>query len=178
MKSLIIAQGTPFEIAVWDIRNEGPREGGQWAEPGYMTRGDQLKQLIVLHHTTADFEAQNTTAQLIKLDQMAIADRYGLPYNFVFFEGRYPRVFYVNDIDKPWPHTVTQNEAIAVAVMANYERWYPPVWVGEKVANLCGALRAMLGSVIPIKGHQDISPTVCPGKLQEYLEYVDLMARY
>jgi hypothetical protein len=167
---LIIAAGTEWETLVLDVRRNR-----QWAIP---SGGAQPRPpaLIVWHHTVGNPSRVDQYDQLHDLGLMADRDRYGLPYNFLIWPGQYQTIWYLNDVDGAWPHTLHHNaDAVAIALHGNYDITVPDVTAVAAMSGLTNALMSMWGCEIPVKGHRDTSATACPGQ-HLYKALQDLIA--
>lgn len=158
-EELVIAEGTEWETLVLDVRTVT-----KWAEP---SGGPQPRPpaLIVWHHTCGSPRDLDLDGQLAALKRMAASDTWGLPYNFVVWPGSHQAIWYLNDVDWAWPHTLHHNsDAVAIALHGNYETHEPTDAATSAMHSLTNALMSMWGAEIEVKGHRDTSATACPGK--------------
>lgn len=156
---LVIAAGTDYQVHVLDARPFGP-----WSEESKLQINKEAR-LIVYHHTASRapvFERVND--QLASLQLLAKESPYGLPYNFIVIPAKPWRIFYLNDVDKCWPHTYNYNCATAIAALGNYETSEPPAVLSQRMGKLADALATMWGQYVPEKLHRDLGPTACPGQ--------------
>ena len=156
---LVIAEGTEWETLVLDVRRVRT-----WCEP---SGGPQPRPpaLIVWHHTVGNAHDADPEAQLMELRRMADVDQFGLPYNFLVWPDPKPVIWYLNDVDGAWPHTLHHNsDAVAISLHGNYERDEPSDASVAAMHSLTNALMSMWGAEIKVVGHRDTSATACPGK--------------
>lgn len=158
MQTLVIADGTPNAITVCDVR-----DWRQWAqstgtgEPGPASG-------IYLHHTASALTGDSVNDQMVAMEAAADNDPYGLPYNFVVFPGAWLRVYYLNDVDVCWPHTLGHNCDTAIAAWGDYDAARCPHMLAVRVRRLVRALRTMWGVEVPTYGHREVYATACPGR--------------
>lgn len=167
---LTIAEGTEWETLVLDVRHVT-----RWAEP---SGGPQPRPpaLIVWHHTCGNPKPLDLPGQLEAMKRMASTDTFGLPYNFLVWPGEHPTIWYLNDVDGAWPHTLHHNsDAVAISLHGNYETTEPTDRDVAAMHSLTNALMSMWGAEITVKGHRDTSATACPGK-HLYARLTDLLA--
>jgi hypothetical protein len=156
---LIIAQGTEWETLVLDARS-----ARSWCIPsgGMQPRPPAL---IVWHHTVGNVFDATLDQQWQTLNRMADADTWGLPYNFLVWPLPQPVIWYLNDVDGAWPHTLHHNsDAVAISLHGNYEVNEPLDSAVAAMLSLTNALMSMWGTEIKVVGHRDTSATACPGK--------------
>lgn len=157
MEVLRIAEGTPWEIGVYDVR-----QGEAWtAHSGY--RGNHPPEAIFIHHTATTPGPTGALAQLNAMKQLVPTLRYGLPYNFIIFPGAKRRIWYLNDVDWCWPHTYANNCAVSICAWGNFEVEPVPGRLAYRIERLARALMAMWGRELPVHGHRDVFATACPG---------------
>lgn len=169
-EELTIGAGSEWETLVLDVRR-----ARKWCEP---SGGPQPRPpaLIVWHHTVGNPTNLDHVGQLQALKHMADVDQYGLPYNFLIWPGEHQTIWYLNDVDGAWPHTLHHNsDAVAIALHGNYQDNVPDPKAVAAIHSLTNALMVMWGAEIKTVGHRDTSATACPGKhlyaaLQELLE--------
>jgi hypothetical protein len=169
-EELTIAEGTEWETLVLDVRHVR-----KWCEP---SGGPQPRPpaLIVWHHTVGNPTNVDQDGQLQAMRRMADVDTFGLPYNFLVWPGDHQTIWYLNDVDGAWPHTLHHNsDAVAISLHGNYEANEPDAKAVAAMHSLTNALMSMWGAEIDVKGHRDTSATACPGKylyaaLRELLE--------
>lgn len=158
MELLTIADGTPDRIDVWDVRNDWP-----WTNPsGGFSPG--APRCIIVHHTATPSLPVALADQVHKMHDVARTAKYGLPYNFVVFPGSTQRIFYVNDVDGTYPHTLSFNDCCAVAAWGNYEERPPPPTIPRRIEQLVRALKNMWQTDIPVIAHRHVFATACPGR--------------
>ncbi len=165
-EALVIAQGTEWETTVYDVRGREP-----WAVESFR-RNPGPSQGIYWHHTVSTSTATELSYQYQWLVEHRSGGPYGLPYNFIVFPSLPHHVWYLNDIDKAWPHTYGHNDATAVCAVGNWDTTVPPKSLADRMWHVSHALMNMWGDAIPIFGHRDTFATACPGR---YL-YSDLQA--
>lgn len=155
---LVIAAGTQYEIAVRDARSFI-----KWAERG----GDVDRTWargIVYHHTAGGVAAKRTArAELGLLIEMARSSQWGLPYNFVVMPAPPFRIWYLNDVDGCWPHTLHANCLTAIAAYGNYSVAKPDARMVGRMVGLADALATMWQAWVQEHQHRDFTPTECPG---------------
>ena len=158
LETLIIGEGSEWEVTIYDVRHHA-----QWAQESFR-RNPGPSQGIYWHHTVSrcDADATDTDAQYQWLLHHRSEGPYGLPYNFLVMPGN--TVWYLNDVDKAWPHTYGHNDATAVCAVGNWDVNTPPPGLAEKMWHLSHALMVMWGHEIPIFGHRDTFATACPGR--------------
>jgi len=154
---LTIAEGTPHQIVVWDVRGDY-----QWCQHEWNT-GAGPHRAIIYHHTADTRQADDPDAQLAIMKSMADRDTYGLPYNFLVWGGLHPRVWYVNDVDHAQPHTYGWNDATAICGQGNFQTQHPDAGMVARMWRLTKALESMWGKELPHYGHRDLFATLCPG---------------
>lgn len=156
---LVIAAGTPYEMAVRDARSFI-----QWSKP---TVGVPIEHPhhIVYHHTAGGVAAKRTARyELNLLIEMARSSEWGLPYNFIVMPAPPFRIWYLNDIDQAWPHTYGHNGATAIAAYGNFETDRPDKRVPGRMLALGDALATMWGEWVGESQHRDWYATACPGR--------------
>ena len=156
--TLVIAEATDWEISVYDARTTA-----QWAVP-WGNRHTTPAREIYWHHTVSRCQATDPEAQLAWLLATKDSGPYGLPYNFVVFPDAPATVWYLNDIDRNYPHTRGHNDCVAIAGVGNWDRFIPPADLAERMWHLSHALMMMWAADIPILGHRDCFATACPGR--------------
>lgn len=156
--TLTIAADTDWEVTVYDARTVAP-----WAAPWGNTHTNPARE-IYWHHTVSRCQATDPEAQLEWLIAHKNEGPYGLPYNFVVFPDAPATVFYLNDIDKNWPHTYGHNDCVAICAVGNWDVDVPPQQVSERMWHLSHALMMMWATDIPVLGHRDCFATACPGR--------------
>jgi hypothetical protein len=121
---------------------------------------------VVYHHTASRAtDLRHRTQEVAQLELLANGSRWGLPYNFVVAGRRPHRIYYLNDVDKAWPHTYAANGAVAIAALGNYSVEEPAITLVRTMWRLCDALRTMWGLPLIEVQHRDLVPTACPGAL-------------
>lgn len=156
---LVIAAGTPYEVAVRDARSFI-----QWSE---QTVGISIERPhhVVYHHTAGGVAAKRSARyELNLLIEMARSSEWGLPYNFVVMPAPPFRIWYLNDIDTPRPHTYGHNGACAVAAYGNFETDRPDERVPHRMTALADALATMWDEWVQESQHRDWYATACPGR--------------
>lgn len=155
---LLIAAGTPYETLVRDVRGFYP-----WSRPtSHLYKGRE--RLIVYHHTAGSIPAHRSThRELDHLIQQAKGGDFGLPYNFVVMPGGSHRIYYLNDVDECWPHTLGHNCATAICAVGNYSVLTPRPTLVPRMLRLADALATMWGERLPELQHRDLYATACPG---------------
>ncbi len=154
---LVIAQGTPWDVTAFDARRYQ-----RWAQDGG-PRADGPPPAIIIHHTATPAEGGTASQQLAHLTRIEAAGPFGLPYNFVIYPGARRRIWYLNDVDRRWPHTLGLNHGCAVAVVGNYSEVVVSPQIVHRVVRLCRALRSMWGADLPVIPHRWLQATECPG---------------
>jgi hypothetical protein len=94
---------------------------------------------------------------------MARSAPFGLPYNFLIFSTGSQRIYYLNDVDNAWPHTLNYNHACAIAAWGNYQHAGASPRMVQRIVRLVHALERMWGVPLPVLGHRHTSGTACPG---------------
>lgn len=157
LPQLVIAEGTPYEIAVVDLRR-----GGVWSQSsGRRVTGPPST--LWWHHTCGSAQAEHQGLQLQTMVREAKAAEYGLPYNFLVWPTGDCPIYYLNDVDLCWPHTYGHNCDCAIAAQGNYSVLTPPDLMVERMKRLADALASMWAVQLPCYGHRDCYPTECPG---------------
>jgi hypothetical protein len=156
--TLIIAQGTPYETTVFDLRR-----GSVWAQ-STGRRGSTPPAALWWHHTCGQATETEPPRQVLCLAREAKHAEYGLPYNFVVWPTQGCPAYYLNDVDLCWPHTYGHNCDVAIAAQGNYDVAEPPAALVSKLMRLADALATMWGVQLPTYGHRDCYPTACPGQ--------------
>lgn len=160
VQALVIADGTPDRTVVWDVRGLE-----QWAAPTGGPHPHSDPHPIIIHHTVTDPAGTHTRpGQLAHLRRIRDTAPYGLPYNFVLFPTGRP--WYVNDVDRCWPHTWGYNAATAIACAGNYELLRPGPAMLRRLATLVRALAHMWRPQhrCVVLAHRDVAATACPGR--------------
>jgi hypothetical protein len=153
-----IAQGTPWETSVLDVRG-----AFTWTFDTGLYR--PAERLIVYHHTaSAPARLTRTADRIARMQVEAGSDRYGLPYNFIFWPNDPPAWFYLNGVDGVYPHTYGFNWATAIAVWGNFNDDEPDPLIPTQMMRLADALAAMWDRYVPEKCHRDLYATACPGE--------------
>lgn len=160
MNSLDIAAGTEWQSRVYDVR-----ELGKWAR-ATMHRGGGPPSSIVVHHT-GPVPSMPTLAgeQIYAMEQAAPNWPYGIAYNFLLFPGGRCNVYYVNDVDWCWPHTLNANCATAIGVWGDWRHRHLPRRPMRRLKRLIGALRSMWDAPVPVAPHWRYTGTECPGTI-------------
>ena len=158
LDTLIIAEGSEWEVTVYDVRH-----CAQWAQESFR-RNPGPSQGIYWHHTVSRCDASDVEEQYQWLLNHRAEGPYGLPYNFLVFPAVPHTVWYLNDVDKAWPHTYGHNDATAVCAVGNWDVNTPPPGLAEKMWHVSHALMVMWGHEIPVFGHRDTFATACPGR--------------
>lgn len=157
-KPLVIAAGTPHQTMVRDVRGEG-----RWATASVADTTMERRR-IVFHHTADGYTGHvDPLGQLAMMELMRGQAPWGLPYNFIVFPNKGGRIWYLNDVDKGWPHTYGGNDATAIAGWGNYMEEEAPAVLVARMLRLADALASMWGRWIPEYQHRDFTPTKCPG---------------
>lgn len=155
---LEIAAGTPYAVVVHDVRNVGP-----WSTPSAIDMNGR-KRTILYHHTAGGtMERLRIGRQMVEMRAMRDQSPYGLPYNFIVMATAPYRIFYLNDVDRAWPHTYGWNHATAIAAWGNYSLYEPPAVLVRRMWLLADALAHMWGAWVPEMQHRDVVATQCPG---------------
>lgn len=155
---LVIAAGTQFEIAVRDARS--------FIEWSAETVGIPVRnpRRVSYHHTAGGVAAKRSARyELNLLIEMARSSEWGLPYNFVVMPAPPFRIWYLNDIDKAWPHTYGDNGGTAIAAYGNYSVDRPDPRLPQRMMALADALATMWQSWVEETQHRDHQATECPG---------------
>lgn len=158
MDALVIAAGTPYAVAVYDVRRSG-----RWSQTSGR-RGATPPASLWWHHTCGPAVVTTPEKQVFALLREARVAEYGLPYNFVVYPDDPASVYYLNDVDLCWPHTYAHNCDVAIAAEGNYETHEPPAQMVSKMKALADALATMWQVYLPTYGHRDCYPTACPGQ--------------
>jgi hypothetical protein len=161
---VVIGQGSEWETTVLDVRGDAA-----WAQESFR-RNPGPSQGIYWHHTVSRSDASEVEEQYQWLLNHRNEGPYGLPYNFIVFPSAPHHVWYLNAVDKAWPHTYGHNDATAICAVGNWDANTPPDTLAERMWHLSHALMVMWGHDIPVFGHRDTYATACPGR---YL-YADL----
>lgn len=155
-----IAAGTPFATVVYDARPLGP-----WSVRSAVYMKDRGR-AIFYHHTGGGLTGKMSVGRaLAEMREMSGSAPYGLPYNFIVMPTAPYRVFYLNDVDGAWPHTLNYNYATAIAAWGNYSTVEPSSGMARRMLRLGDALATMWGQYVPEYQHKDVSATECPGTL-------------
>lgn len=155
---VVIAEGTEWATTVRDVRREG-----RWARSSMPTI-NMDKRAIVYHHTAGGLAVDYEPLQQLQVMELARNDgEWGLPYNFIVFPGKRGKVWYLNDVDSGWPHTLGYNWATAIAAWGNYSVAHPDPRLVQRMMRLADALASMWGRWVPEIQHADVMPTQCPG---------------
>lgn len=166
LDTLIIGEGSEWEVTVYDVRH-----CAQWAQESFI-RNPGPSQGIYWHHTVSRCDASDSEEQYQWLLNHRSEGPYGLPYNFIIFPASPHTVWYLNDVDKAWPHTYGHNDATAVCAVGNWDINTPPQSLADRMWQVSHALMVMWGHPIEVYGHRDTFATACPGR---YL-YAELQA--
>lgn len=156
--AILVAAGTPWETLVRDVRSFY-----RWAEPtSPCYKGG--KRTIVYHHTASGLPTgRSTHRELDFMLNLARGSRWGLPYNFLVMPGGHHRIYYLNDVDECWPHTIGHNSSTAIAAVGNYSTHVPRPTMVKRMLRLADALASMWGEWVPELQHRDVDATECPG---------------
>jgi N-acetylmuramoyl-L-alanine amidase-like protein len=155
---LEIAAGTRYATTVRDAREFGP-----WASESAMPI-QRKGRLIVYHHTASELPTGSQWSVVRAfLEQWRRTWPYGVPYNFVVMPKRGFPIYYLNDVDRSWPHTYGYNHSTAIALIGDYQRYDPPPGAVERMLRLADALAVMWGERVPEVQHRDLVATLCPG---------------
>jgi len=166
LDTLIIGEGSEWEVTVYDVRH-----CAAWAQESFR-RNPGPSQGIYWHHTVSRCDASDVEEQYQWLLNHRSEGPYGLPYNFIIFPASPHTVWYLNDIDRAWPHTYGHNDATAVCAVGNWDVNTPPQSLADRMWQVSHALMVMWGHPIEVYGHRDTFATACPGR---YL-YAELLA--
>ena len=166
LDTLIIGEGSEWETTVYDVRH-----CAAWAQESFR-RNPGPSQGLYWHHTVSRCDASDVEEQYQWLLNHRSEGPYGLPYNFIIFPASPHTVWYLNDVDKAWPHTYGHNDATAVCAVGNWDVNTPPLELADRMWQVSHALMVMWGQDIDVFGHRDTFATACPGR---YL-YADLLA--
>ena len=164
LETLIIGEGSEWEVTVYDVRH-----CAAWAQESFR-RNPGPSQGIYWHHTVSRCDASDPEEQYQWLLNHRSEGPYGLPYNFIIFPASPHTVWYLNDVDKAWPHTYGHNDATAICAVGNWDVNTPPQSLADRMWQVSHALMVMWGHPIEVYGHRDTFATACPGR---YL-YADL----
>jgi len=166
LDTLVIGEGSEWEVTVYDGRH-----CAAWAQESFR-RNPGPSQGIYWHHTVSRCDASDVEEQYQWLLNHRSEGPYGLPYNFIIFPASPHTVWYLNDVDKAWPHTYGHNDATAVCAVGNWDVNTPPQSLADRMWQVSHALMVMWGHPIDVFGHRDCYATACPGR---YL-YAELQA--
>jgi len=163
---VIIADGTDWAIGVSDLRRDR-----SWATA--TGRRGLTHPGLVIHHVGRHGPGGWLYPQMAYMHTAADRSPYGLAYNFLIFPDG--AIFYLNDVDLPWPHTRGHNHWCALGLAGHYSLASPTLKMADAAITLAGALASMWG-ITPwvVKGHRDLGATVCPG--DGGMEVVDAIA--
>lgn len=164
---LVIASGTPYETDVIDVR---------WHFPWAQSSGHAdpvVKRYIILHHTATPTPLDDVISEIMFCVRISQTARYGLPYNFAVFPSGC--IYYLNDVDRAWPHTLNLNGHTAIAAVGNYQVNEPNPPMLNAIERLMRALREMWAGQheIELLAHREApgNLTLCPGdSLYEWLK--------
>ena len=122
--------------------------------------------LIIYHHTAGgEVRRRSIREELWALIDTARESDWGLPYNFVVMPSPPYRIYYINDVDRCWPHTYDRNCDTAIAAFGNFSVDQPAVGLAPRMMALADALATMWGEWVRESQHRDWSATECPGTL-------------
>lgn len=156
MTPLTIASGSDHAITVLDVRQDH-----RWALPSGPTAG--FPREVFYHHSDDRRVAAGPNAdKLAIMRAMADSDKFGLPYNFLIWPDL--TIFYVNDVDRAWPHTFGHNGAVAIAAQGDYDVFDVPPDLADTMGRLTWALATMWGQWLRERFHSDVFATACPGR--------------
>jgi len=158
LDTLIIGEGSEWEVTVYDVRH-----CAAWAQESFR-RNPGPSQGIYWHHTVSRCDASDVEEQYQWLLNHRSEGPYGLPYNFIIFPASPHTVWYLNDIDRAWPHTYGHNDATAVCAVGNWDVNTPPQSLADRMWQVSHALMVMWGHPIEVYGHRDTFATACPGR--------------
>jgi hypothetical protein len=167
--SLWIASGTPYGTEVIDLRDMYP-----WAKStGYAS--PRSERYLIVHHTVTPPPTWRVVDEVIALIKVANTAPYGLPYNFVVTPPG--TVYYINDVDKAWPHTLNYNAHTAIACLGDYDKNPTESTMITSLEQLLHALREMWAGQYEcvVRAHREMpgNLTRCPGdKLYEVVKYI------
>ena len=170
LDTLVIAEGSEWEVTVYDVRH-----CAQWAQESFR-RNPGPSQGIYWHHTVSRCEETGVEEQYKWLLNHRSEGPYGLPYNFLIMSREPFHVWYLNDVDKAWPHTYGHNDATAICAVGNWDVTPTPPGLADKMWQVSHALMVMWGEEIPVFGHRDTFATACPGR-NLYADLLTLKAR-
>ena len=156
--TLVIGEGSEWEVTVYDARTSA-----SWAVESFR-RNPGPSQGLYWHHTVSRCEDVGVEEQYKWLLNHKDQGPYGLPYNFVVFPREPHNVWYLNDVDKAWPHTYGHNDATAVCAVGNWDVTPTPPGLADKMWRVSHALMVMWGQDIDVHGHRDTFATACPGR--------------
>ena len=156
LDTLVIGEGSEWEVTVYDVRH-----CAQWAQESFR-RNPGPSQGIYWHHTVSRCDASDPEEQYKWLLNHRSEGPYGLPYNFIIFPSS--TGWYLNDVDKAWPHTYGHNDATAICAVGNWDINTPPQSLADKMWQVSHALMVMWGHPIDVFGHRDTFATACPGR--------------
>jgi hypothetical protein len=156
---LLIADGSQFQTWVYDLRRFGP-----WATPSKQPI-ERPNPRIIYHHTASRAtDLRHRTQEIALLERIANTAPWGLPYNFVVCGAPPHRIYYLNDVDSAWPHTLGANGAVAIAALGHFSVEQPSPRLIRTMWRLADALATMWGHWCPEVRHCDLVATECPGQ--------------
>jgi hypothetical protein len=158
LENLVIGEGSEWEVTVYDVRH-----CAAWAQESFR-RNPGPSQGIYWHHTVSRCDASDVEEQYQWLLNHRSEGPYGLPYNFIIFPASPHTVWYLNDVDKAWPHTYGHNDATAICAVGNWDVNTPPLELADRMWQVSHALMVMWGHPIEVYGHRDTFATACPGR--------------
>ena len=156
--TLVIGEGSEWEVTVYDARTSA-----SWAVESFR-RNPGPSQGLYWHHTVSRCEDVGVEEQYKWLLNHKSEGPYGFPYNFVVFPREPHNVWYLNDVDKAWPHTYGHNDATAICAVGNWDVTPTPPGLAETMWRVSHALMVMWGQDIDVWGHRDCFATACPGR--------------
>jgi hypothetical protein len=157
MEPLTIAEGTKHAITVWDARWDYP-----WARQS-IGRAPGAPRCIFVHHTATARRCRTAKDEWAAMLATAESAPFRLPYNFLIFPTASQRIYYLNDVDMAWPHTLNHNDCTAVCAWGNHHLVDAPTRMVQRMRRLILALQTMWGETLPVLAHRHVAGTACPG---------------
>lgn len=159
MEDLVIAAGTEWEETVKDMRGDY-----HWAnEMDWHTTSPHAWHF--LHHTATRYFGGDFLKEVDYLKRLADSAPYRLPYNFITFQSDDATIFYINDIDRSWPHTYAHHDDIATCVVGNFENDVPTQNLLDRLYRHFNAIGNLyLPNPPGWLPHSAVYPTACPGR--------------
>lgn len=145
-------------MMIKDISNDLPKHRSKKYAKRYLSDISS----IVLHHTVGNGDAKSFAEYHVSRGWP------GIGYHFLIdAEGL---VYQTNTIDTISYNVAKNNRTvIGISIIGNYEETKLNAKQKRSIKNLIKILKVIVGD-IPVKGHMDFKPTLCPGK--NIIEYI------